>query len=213
MNRDGPGVEKGEDTTPNLTYFFKLWGRKFWRLISLNLLMLVQVLPLVVCVYLHMTAPKNPTQYFPLYAPMLGAQTALPTSAGATLFSGASGLLREITVFNTPIYWIIGILLVFHVVTYGWQKAGTTYILRNMVRGDGVFLISDYFYAIRRNWKQALGVSVITCMLPVVVYTAMVYYTQLAAGNVLMYIPLVVVLSVTLRKGLLLSSSVSLVQR
>jgi hypothetical protein len=23
--RDGKGVEKGEDTTPNLKYFFKLW--------------------------------------------------------------------------------------------------------------------------------------------------------------------------------------------
>lgn len=176
MNRDGPGVEKGEDTTPTLAYFFKLLGRKFWRLISLNLLMLVQVLPLVVCVYLHMTAPKNPTQYFPLYAPMLGAQTALPTSAGATLFSGASGLLREITVFNTPIYWIMGILLVLHVATYGLQKAGTTYILRNMVRGDGVFLFSDYFYAIRRNWKQAIGVGILDCAVIAVLFFDFSYF-------------------------------------
>ena len=190
MNRDGPGVEKGEDTTPNLKYFFKLWGRKFWRLISLNLLMLVQVLPLVVAVYLHMTAPKNPTQYFPLYAPMLGAQTALPTAAGATLFSGASGLLREITVFNSPIYWIIGILLVLHVATYGWQKAGTTYILRNMVRGDGVFLLSDYFYAICRNWKQALGMGILDCVVIGVLFFDFNYFYGMppSMGTNFMYV-------------------------
>ena len=28
--RDGKGVEKGEDTTPTLGRFFKLWKRKFW---------------------------------------------------------------------------------------------------------------------------------------------------------------------------------------
>lgn len=193
MNRDGPGVEKGEDTTPNLRYFFKLWGRKFWRLISLNLMMLVQVLPLVICAYLHITAPKNPTQYFPLYAPMLGAQTALPTSAGATLFSASSGLLREITTFNSPVYWIIGILLVLHVVTYGWQKAGTTYILRNMVRGDGVFLFSDYFYAIRRNWKQALGMGVLDSAVIFVLFFDFNYFYGVApsAGTNFMYVMIV----------------------
>ena len=193
MNRDGPGVEKGEDTTPNLKYFFKLWGRKFWRLISLNLMMLVQVLPLVVCAYLHITAPKNPTQYFPLYAPTLGAQTALPTSAGATLFSASSGLLREITTFNSPVYWIIGILLVLHVVTYGWQKAGTTYILRNMVRGDGVFLFSDYFYAIRRNWKQALGMGILDSAVIFVLFFDFNYFYGAApsAGTNFMYVMIV----------------------
>ena len=152
--RDGKGVEKGEDTTPNLKYFFKLWGRKFWNLISLNFLMLVQVIPLAGCLGLYLGGPKVPTQYDPLYATLLGAQTVLPTSEGTTLFNSAAGLLEEIPIFNSWAHWVMGLLIVFHLVTYGWQKAASTYILRSLVRGDGVFLFSDYFYAIRKNMKQ-----------------------------------------------------------
>ncbi len=152
--RDGKGVEKGEDTTPNLKYFFKLWGRKFWKLISLNFFMLVQILPLLGCLFLYLGGPKVSTQYDPLYTVLLGAQTALPTSEGMTLFNSAAGLLHQTPIFNSWAHWVMGILIVFHLVTYGWQKVASTYILRGLVRGDGVFLFSDYFYAIRKNMKQ-----------------------------------------------------------
>ena len=45
----GAALKKGEDTTPTLGYFFKLLGRKFWKLISVNLLLLVQFLPPLLC--------------------------------------------------------------------------------------------------------------------------------------------------------------------
>ena len=159
--RDGKGVEKGEDTTPNLKYFFKLWGRKFWKLISLNFFMLVQILPLMGCLFLYLGGPKVPTQYDPLYTVLLGAQTALPTSEGMTLFNSAAGLLHQTPIFNSWAHWAMGLLIIFHLVTYGWQKAASTYILRNLVRGDGVFMFSDYFYAIRKNWKQGLIMGIL----------------------------------------------------
>lgn len=161
--RDGPGVEKGEDTAPTLRYFFKLFGRKFWKLVSLNLIMLVQVIPLGVCLFAFFSGPTTPTQYFPLYAPLLGAQTAAPTTFGQTLLNLSSGLF-SISTYNTPIYWIIGAMALFQLVTYGWQKAGTIYILRSLVRGDGVFLISDYFYGIRKNLRQGFLLGLIDCI-------------------------------------------------
>ena len=48
MNRDGKGVEKDEDRTPNLKFFFKQFARKFTKILQLNLLMIFQVLPLIV---------------------------------------------------------------------------------------------------------------------------------------------------------------------
>lgn len=162
--RDGPGVEKGEDTTPNLKFFFVSLKRKFWKLITLNLIMLVQIIPLLICAYARLAGPSTPTQYYPLYAPLLGAQTALPTSAGTTLFNLFSGLF-SVPIYNTPVTWIMGGLILFHVVTYGWQKVGCTYILRNLVRGDGVFIISDFFYAIRRNLKQGFFMGLLDCFI------------------------------------------------
>ena len=162
--RDGKGVEKGEDTTPTLGRFFKLWKRKFWKLISLNLLMVVQIIPLLLIIYLYMAGPKIPTLYSPLYAPLLGAQTAAPTTVGSTLFNSAAGLMHQTPIFNSWAHWVMGILVVFLLITYGWQRTASTYILRNLVRGDGVFLFSDYFYAIRRNLKQGFIMGVIDCV-------------------------------------------------
>lgn len=161
--RDGKGVEKGEDTTPTLGRFFKLWGRKFWKLISLNLMMLVQIIPLLLIAWLYFAGPKVPTLYSPLYAPLLGAQTAAPTTVGMTLFSSAAGLMHQTPVFNSWANWVMGALVVIQLVTYGWQRTATTYILRNLVRGDGVFMFSDYFYAIRRNLKQGFVMGLIDC--------------------------------------------------
>ncbi|MBP3667796.1 MAG: hypothetical protein J6K29_12205 [Clostridia bacterium] len=161
--RDGKGVEKGEDTTPTLKRFFKLWGRKFWKLISLNLLMVVQIIPLLLIAFLYFAGPKIPTLYNPLYAPLLGAQTAAPTSVGMTLFNSAAGLMHQTPVFNSWAHWVMAALVIFQLITYGWQRTGTTYILRGLVRGDGVFMISDYFYAIRRNLKQGFVMGLIDC--------------------------------------------------
>ena len=188
--RDGKGVEKGEDTTPNLKYFFKLWGRKFWKLISLNFFMLVQILPLMGCILLYLGGPKVSTQYDPLYTVLLGAQTALPTSEGMTLFNSAAGLLQQTPIFNSWAHWVMGILIVFHLVTYGWQKVASTYILRSLVRGDGVFMFSDYFYAIRRNLKQGFIMGLLDSIaIFALVFDFMYFYNSPATGmNNFMYI-------------------------
>ncbi len=162
--RDGRGVEKGEDTTPNLKFFFKQFGRKFWKLVSINLIMLVQITPLLLCWVVTMIGPREPVQSDPLYSTLLGAQFAAPTSEGATLLSFFSGLNYELPTRNTPIYWICAVLLIFHVVTYGWQKVGSTYLMRNLVRGEGVFIISDFFYAIKKNLKQGFVLGLLDCL-------------------------------------------------
>jgi len=168
--RDGRGVEKEEDTTPNLKFFFKQWGRKFWKLISINLIMILQILPFVVIFLLEMAGPKEPAMKNPLYAPLLGAQFMAPTSAGATLFSFASGLNYALPTHNSPVNWIIAGILLLHVLTYGWQKVGATYLMRNLVRGDGVFVVSDFFYAIKKNWKQGFVLGLIDCVFCGVLY-------------------------------------------
>jgi len=52
-------------------------------------------------------------------------------------------------------------LVLFTVITWGWQNVGATYNLRIFVRGDSCFLLSDYFYAIRRNLRQGLVMGLI----------------------------------------------------
>ena len=145
MNKDGKGVEKGEDTTPNLKFFFKQFGRKFSKIISLNILMIFQVLPLIICLYMYFVAsPTTPTQYHPEYAALFGIQEAASTATGAinlSVFSFQLGL----PAYNTYVYWVIGALILFMLITYGWQKVGSIYVTRGLVNGDSVFVFSDYF--------------------------------------------------------------------
>jgi len=176
--RDGRGVEKGEDTTPNLKFFFKLLGRRFWKLVSVNLIMLVQILPLVLCLVAELTGPKEPVQSSVMYATVLGAQTATPTSSGMTLLNLVGKLSYDWPTFNSPVNWIMIGLLAFHVLTYGWQKVGATYIMRNLVRGGGVFIVSDFFYAIKRNFKQGFVLGIIDCIICGVLYADFMFFAQ-----------------------------------
>lgn len=165
MNRDGKGVDPGEDTTPNLKFFFVQFGRKFSKIISVNILMIFQIFPLLISLYLYfMASPTTPTQYFPEYAALFGLQEASTTVAGAAqlgIFSFQLGL----PTYNTYVYWIIGILIVFLVVTYGWQKVGSVYVMRGLVRGDSVFVVSDYFYAIKKNLLQGFILGLLDCLI------------------------------------------------
>ena len=143
-----------EDTTPTLKRFFKLFGRKFWNLISLNLMMLPMIIPIIVAIFLYMGIAKTPSANNPIFAQLYGAGVMQNTPA-STFLLDLFGAQFQIPAYNaTGTYVGIGICAAFLIITFGWQNVGVTYILRSLVRGDPVFLFTDYFYAIKRNWKQ-----------------------------------------------------------
>lgn len=190
MNRDGKGVDPGEDTTPNLKFFFKLLWRKLSKIITLNMLAIIQILPLLACLYLYFIAtPTTPTQYYPEYAALYGMQEAASSatsSLGVSLFS----FQHPLPTYNTYIYWVIGALLLFQVVTYGWQKVGVIYVTRGLVRGDSVFVWSDYFYAIKKNLKQGFILGLIDCIaMFALAFDIYYFYTSPQTGmNNFMYV-------------------------
>ena len=53
------------------------------------------------------------------------------------------------------------VLVSFPVVTQGLAQAGMTYVTRNFSREKHVFLMSDFFDTIKKNWKQALANGII----------------------------------------------------
>lgn len=179
MNRDGKGVDPGEDRTPNLKFFFKQLWRKFSKILTLNMLMIFQVIPLLVCLYLYfVVSPKTPTQSYPEYAALFGIQEAASTAVNSVNLSAFSFQLMLPT-YNTYIYWVIGAILLVYVITYGWQKVGSIYVTRGLVRGDSVFVWSDYFYAIKKNLKQGLILGIIDCLIMVVLaYDFYFFYTS-----------------------------------
>ena len=159
-NRDRPDA-KWEDTTPNLRFFFKLLARKFWRLLSLNLMMLPLSLPILAALLIYTNIQTTPTQQSALFAPLFGANLIESTPKSGFLLDlfGAQWLVPSYNATGT--YVGIGVCIAFLALIFGWQNIGSTYILRGLVRGDATFLGSDYFYAIKRNWKQGFFLGLI----------------------------------------------------
>lgn len=144
-----------EDTTPTVRRYFKLLGRRFWKLFSLNVIMLMQVLPVLLAVYLYFSIRQTPTQADPLFSQLYGANLIHSTPSSNFLLD-LFGAQIGVPVFNaTASYVVIAICILFLLFTFGWQNTGATYILRSMVRGEPVFIFSDYFYAIKKNLKQS----------------------------------------------------------
>ena len=143
-----------EDTKPTLGYFFKLLGRKFWKLITLNFMMLPLVIPLLLALIIYLGIGKTPSAKTEIFSPLYGVSLIEQTSTGTLLLDLFGGQYQIPAYSATGTYIGIGACILFLAVTFGWQNVGATYVLRGLVRGDPVFPFSDYFYAIKRNFKQ-----------------------------------------------------------
>lgn len=142
-----------EDTSPTIKRYFKLLGRRFWQLFGLNMMMLLTVLPLLLIVYLYFGIKTTPTENTELFSPLYGANL-IHSSPASTSLLDLFGAQMNIPVYNVWSYVGIVACVLFLAVTFGWQNVGASYVLRGMVRGEPVFLFSDYFYAVKRNLKQ-----------------------------------------------------------
>ena len=161
---DSDGVSKDEKQiweNPNLMNFFKLLGRKLNQILSVNLMMVFGNFPLFFALFamsgyasIHSTAPS-----YAVFPPLYGAMRFDPSPATSSLFS-IFGRQSEITVLTTTdyVFFALTALILF---TFGITRVGTTYILRNLFRGEGVFLWHDFWHAIKRNLRQAIVFGII----------------------------------------------------
>ena len=160
MNRDGKGVYEKEDRKPTLKFFFKLLFRKFGQLLRLNVMMLFQVLPLVVIACIYLMGSKTTVIQNPTFVPLYGIEqiTSSPSLLHALDFSSFQS---ELPVASPAVNVLKIVMFLFLAITWGWQNVGTTYCLRGLFRGDPVFVFQDYFYAIKRNFKQGFFLGLI----------------------------------------------------
>jgi uncharacterized membrane protein YesL len=159
-NREREDLLEVEDTTPNLKYFFKLFGRRFPRILTLNLMMLFQILPILAAVLVYMWSDTTPTQSSNLFAPLWGV-SQISSAPSVSIWLSTLNVQTFVPIQTLPNIIAYVILFVVTAVTWGWQQVGAAYNLRSMVRREPVYLWSDYFYAIKRNFKQALIVGIL----------------------------------------------------
>ncbi len=190
FNRDGKGVEKEEVGPPNLKNFFKLFGRKFTRLLSLNLYILLEGIPPLLILYLYVIGGKTPSILSPVYPALYGASQLIDSPSFAPLFA-QHGMHTQWAFLSLGEILLIAAAVLLWFAVFGWLNVGVTYNLRSMVRAEPVFMWSDFWYAIRRNRKQGLLVGIIDLgILCILVHNLMFFYNLIGsfAMDVMFYI-------------------------
>ena len=192
LNRDGKGVEKDEvriADDPSFANFFKLIGRKLNQLLSINILFIFGNFPiffilLAITGYfsVHTSAPA-----YSLYPILSGVMKFAPSSPGLQALFAVFSRRQNITVFST-VDWIlfgIGLLVVF---TYGPVRVGITYLLRNMFRGEPIFFFHDFWYAVKRNLRQAIIYGVIDVLIVGLIIWDIIFFNLNYGANMMMSI-------------------------
>ncbi len=162
--REGKGVSKEDAViTPNLKGFFKSFSRNFNKLLSVNILMIIGNFPIFFALLGLSGVFKKP--YFApessFFANLHGIMLNEGSHSPATMaLFGIEGIQIEnsaATVLSNT-FLILSLLLFF---TFGFTNVGTTFIIRNLIKGEPVFMLSDFKYAIKRNKKQAFLFGII----------------------------------------------------
>ncbi|MBE6701849.1 MAG: hypothetical protein E7585_00335 [Ruminococcaceae bacterium] len=187
-----------EDTTPTLKFFFKLLWRKIGKLMTLNIMMMPQYLLLIIAALIFFLGNnKVATTEYALYAPLLGISIA-GGSPTANLLLGIFSRQLDMPFLTPGRTVVIVILIALTVVTWGWQNVGAAYNLRSLIRGDSCFLLSDYFYAIRRNLKQGFFFGLLDAIVLIVLGVDLFYFNALSGQGFFLGFMFIMIIAIAL---------------
>ncbi len=181
-------IELEQKSPKGVKFFFKLLGRNFSKLLTLNLMMLFMAIPIIVAIFVYIQGPTTPSQTNVLSPALYGIEL-ISSSPAVSIMSNHFGTTVSLPVHNSPIFIWVGVILLALALTWGWQNVGSTYVIRSMVRGEPIFMWSDYFYAIKRNLKQGFLMGLLDFAAIGVLIFDIMYFTGLSGsfGNDLMY--------------------------
>ena len=185
LERDGRGIGKAEEMSESgLKRFFVTYRDNIGKLVSINMFMVLGNFPIffliaVLSGYTKIATFLPSSDLFQNLSHIFMNSEATPFTM--TLYA-LEGLPSEILLLTPLSYVFIGISLL-TLFSFGLVNVGTAYLLRNMAKGDAVFVWSDFWYAIKRNWKQALPFGIIDALINALL--AFNIYLTLSAGDVL----------------------------
>ena len=182
----GKGFAKGTENIPrNFQNFFKFSWRHLSQILSVNILFLIANFPMIFLL-LAFTGLLSESISAPASSilPILMGQiqeAADPVSAALFGIHGVQGTLTVATT-ATKVMYALGALTI---ITWGPANVGTTYILRNLVKGDPIFFRQDFFYAIKRNLRQSFVMGILDLLfLGVSVYSTLFHLFNMSLGFV-----------------------------
>lgn len=187
-NRTGKGVSKKQaehDKKLGFVYFFKLLKSKLGKFSGTNLIFSLCNIFLFIALFglSGILDDSVATAANPLYAQINNVYMNESSPFIAALYSVycASTGLRMVSVVSKILMCSVFALLF----TFGLSTIGVVYNMRNVCTGEHVDTWHDFFYAIKRNFRQGIIIGTIdTIVIFLLVYDLVVYGAS--SGNTYM---------------------------
>lgn len=170
--KSGKGDYRKEDLPKNRwQLFWEMLRIRFAGLMRLNLMYAVAWLPVILVTILSVFA-------------MVAGLSQVNEAGETVLLTGeeARSLLTSLA-FG----WLL--LMIPSIAITGPFTAGVSYVTRNWARDEHAFVWSDFKDAVKTNWKQALLVSFITSLMPIILYVCWTFYGSMTAQSAFFVVP------------------------
>ncbi len=167
ITADGKGISKNGNEKPSgIKRFFRTLKDSFDKILYVNIFMVLGNFPLffVIAALSGYSQANSSAPMFDIFQDISPIFVGASESGFSMVIYNLLGLQNQILVptLTTYIFYGIGALTL---LTFGLVNVGTAYILRNIAMGEPVFAWSDFWYAIKRNWKQALPFGAIDALI------------------------------------------------
>lgn len=154
--KPGPGVEKDAPKKKGIFLYFEILGRKFTKLVQLNMLHFLCSLPMILIYYLL---------FWPLCSSLTGwithADSSIPAEA-LTHWQFSLSLL-----FTTLATIFLGT---------GPASAAAAYIQRCFTREEHAWIMSDFRDKLKENFKQSLIIAIADIIVLILSFVAINFY-------------------------------------
>ena len=157
-SKAGKGVKKEDLEKSGLALYFDIFGRRIWKLMTLNLMYIIASIPAILIVW----------------------------ALSSYLVTFFLTLLKTDIIENANIVTLIGVFLaviIFQVFGSGPAAASMTFILRRYVNDSHVWVFSDFFEHFKNNFKQGIAVYIINILTSVALIMAYIFYSFILKGS------------------------------
>lgn len=201
-NKSGKGITKKQvefDKKLGFSFFFKLLKMRLGKFSGSNLIFSLCNIFLFVALFglSGMLDDYTTTAADPLYAQIsaIAKNDSGPAiTALATAFCGSAS--RRVLSEISKILMYSAVVLVF---TFGLSTIGLVYNIRNVCTGEHIYTWHDFFYAIKRNFKQGIIISIVDAIIIVVLMYDLVIYSASSGGsfmNLVFYYAIIAILAI-----------------
>ena len=209
--KSGKGDFRKEDLPKNRWQLFRDMLRvRFAALFRLNLMTVVVFLPLIFVIaqssmslisawntaYNYDVAVSENADLSEFTEDEMSLFAEYTTEDGTFERARYSNELLQYVAFQMCL-WLIPCILI-----TGPIQAGMAYVTRNWARDEHAFIWADFKDAVKENWKQALGVSAISSVVPIMMYVCWSFYGQMTANSAFFVVPQVLTLTLGLVWGM-----------